>query len=370
MRKLTMKTKLFVLLGIVLATSSALAVADGLFTSPWGTGLPQMQQVPAVTSSSGEKTEPPLVITKDLNILRGHGTFYAEGGVLFKEEVYADGTLATTSQNVATGSIRLVDQSETAVLFVKDLAVPVEGLSGYKNELWILDKRTGGTRKLFDNVTQGGSISPVGDLVAIRTTDNQLVVLNYNGGVVTTIDTYGVSPIFSPQGDKIAYIKLKEAHAEPGSPDMFQGVAVYDLATGKDSLVLKTAPDGNEWMIAGWSSDGKRIYFPSVDSTWSIGVDGTMKRQETNKTTGMPHVPMFLSHLLFSTDGTIAFGEAEGLWAFSVGKSGDFLEARKVVEGTPGYSSRLDWLQKDKSVSTHLYGKATTTVYRISDLNR
>lgn len=366
MRKFSMKTKLLVLLGIALAVISAFAVAGNF---PPSSG-PSRTVLPAVMHLPNERTEPPLIITKDLNVLRGRGIFYADGGFLYKDEVYTDGSLATTSQNVATGSVRLVDQSEDAVLFIKDLEVPLEGLSGYKNELWLLDKRTGVTKKLLNNVTKEGSISPSGNFVVIRTTDNQLVVLNYDGVVITNINTYGVSPIFSPLGDKIAYIKLKDGRIEAGDPDMFQGVAVYNLATRKDMLILKTAPDGNEWMIAGWSSDGKRIYFPSVDSTWSVGVDGAGKRQETNKTAGAPRVPMFLSHLLFTSDGTVAFGEAEGLWAFSVGSGGDFLGERKIVEGTKGYSSRVDWLDKDKSVSAHLYGKATTTVYRISDLNR
>lgn len=375
MRNLTMKTRLIISIAVILTAISTFAVAGGLFDAPWGgTPAPSMEQAPVSTAVSkpNEKSEPPLIFTKDINVLRGKGSFYSEGGALYKEQINADGTLATTSKNVATGAIRLIDQNEIAVLFVKDLVVPIatEGLSDYKNELWLLDKSTGATRKLFDNVTQEGSISPVGNSVVIRTTGNHIVILSYNGEVIATFSNYGVSPTFSPRGDKIAYIRLKEAHPEPGTPDMFQGVAVYDVATGTDSLILKTTPDGNEWMIAGWSADGKRIYFPSIDSTWSVGVDGTAKRQETNKTAGTPRVPMFLSHLLFTSDGSVAFGEAEGLWAFGVGKSGEFLDAKKVVEGTPGYSSRLDWVQKDKSVSSHLYGHATTTVYRISDLNR
>ncbi len=363
-----MKTKLLILSGITLVILSGAVVAENKFFSSQTT--PTETVFPADMYSSNEKSEPPLVITKDPNVLRGRGFFYAEGGTLYKEEVSVDGTLATTSQDIATGSIRLVDQSEDVVLFVKDLVIPTEGLNGYRNELWLLDKRTGVTKKLLDNVTQEGSVSPVAGLVVVRTTNNQLLVLTYDGGIVANINTYGVSPIFSPSGDKIAYIKLKDGRTEMGDPDMFQGVAVYDLATLEDTLVLKTAPDGNEWMIAGWSSDGKRVYFPSVDSTWSVGINGTGKRQETNKTAGAPRVPMFLSHLLFTDDGTLAFGEAEGLWAFNVGKDGDFLDARKVVEGTPGYSSRLDWLERGKSVSSRLYGKTTTMVYRISDLNR
>ena len=363
-----MKAKLLILLSVILAILSGAAVAENKFfplqTTPTETILPE------VMYPSNEKPEPPLVITKDPNVLKGRGFFYAEGGALYKKEVSVDGILATTSQNVATGSIRLVDQNEDAVLFIKDLTVPIEGLSGYKNELWLLDKRTGVVKKIFDNVIQEGSISSKNGFVVIRTTENKILLITEEGSLIGEIGIYGVSPIFSLSGDKIAYIKLKDISVEMGDPDMFQGVAVYDLATRKDALILKTAPDGNEWMIAGWSADGKRVYFPSVDSTWSVGIDGTGKRQETNKTTGAPRVPMFLSHLLFTDDGTIAFGEAEGLWAFSIGKDGEFLDARKVVEGTLGSSSRLDWLERGKSVISHLYGKTTTTVYRISDLNR
>lgn len=371
-----MKTKLLILVGITMSIVSAIAVAGNLFTSPWITELSQVQQalpgniLPADTLLSTEKIEPPLIITKDSNALIGQGYFYAENGSLYKEEINADGVLATTTKNVATGSIRLVDQSDDAVLFIKDISVPQEGLSGYKNELWLLDKRVGTIKKLLDNVTQDGSISSVAQLIVVRNTGNQLIVLTYDGISTTSTNVYGASPVFSPTGDKIAYIKLKDGHIEMGTPDMLQGIAVYDLVAGKDTLILSSAPGENEWMIAGWSADGKRIYFPSADSTWSVGIDGTEKRQETNKIAGVSRVPAYLSHLLFTSDGALAFGEAEGLWAFSLSNTGEFLSAKKVVEGTQGFSSQLHWLEKDRSVSSHLYGKVSTTVYRISDLNR
>lgn len=354
-----MKTKLLVLSGVTLAVLAAVAVAEKQISGK------QFLPVGVISPISEEKPKPPLVITKDQNVLKGKGLFYTEGGTLYKEAIALDGTLATTSQTVAAGSVNLVDQNEDIVLFIKDITVPIEGVFGYTNELWVLDKRTGTTKKIRGNVIQEGSISPSEDIFVIRTIGNQLLVLTKDGSLIIEIPSHGISPTFSPDGKKVAYIRLKDGEIEMGDDSMFQGVAMYDFVSGKDSLVFKTAPGGNEYMITGWSPDGKRIYFPSGGSTWSVAIDGTGERWET----GFP-VPNYLTHLLFTDDGTTVFGEAGGVWAFNLGKDGRFLDAKKVVEGDPNASSRIDWLEKGKSIHARLYGKSSTTVYRISDLKR
>lgn len=343
--------------------------------------LPIGTILPVVDSSGQEKPEPPLVITKDPTILKGKGFFYAENGVLHKQAINDDGTLAITSKIVATGSLSLVDQSEDLLLFTKDLAV---GSHASENELWILDKKTGETKKIRDNVVlQGqGYISPQGNLLAVTTNDDQLLVLARDGGgLVAKIGVQGTSPMFSPDGKKIAYIKLKDEKITMGDEDMLQGVAIYDQATGKDMLISKTGGQGKEYKLTGWSPDGKRIFFPSSnDAIWSVALDGTGKRQETNKGgVTSPFVPTYLSQLLFTDDGTMAFGEADGVWAFRLGKNGEFLSAKKIVEGVDGYVSMLSWLKKGESINFRTYGgvnqetgaelpKASTTVYYVSDL--
>lgn len=352
-----MKTKLFILAGI------GLAVVSGVVLAEKKTATPQpSQEIVIPGSSEREKPEQPLVITKDPTVLKGRGLFYAEGGVLHKEEIFPDGTLATTSKVVATGSIHLLDQSEHLTLFIKDITVPLEGAYGYTNELWVLDNTTGETKKIRDNVSQGGGgISPSEDTIVISTVSNKILVLSMDGSLIVELSSFGISPIFSPDGKKIAYVRLKDGPIEEGDLEMFQGVAVYDLASGKDSLVLKTAPGGNEYMITGWFRDGKRIYFPSGGSTWSVAIDGTEKRFEI----GSP-VPGYLTHLLFTDDGTMAYGEAGGVWAFHLGKDGKILDAKKVVDGDKNASSRIDWLEKGKSIHARLYGASSTTIYRIS----
>ncbi|MDO8604663.1 MAG: hypothetical protein Q7K40_04720 [bacterium] len=374
-----MKTKLLILLGITLAVLSAFAVAGNLLTPPWSAG----NVSPENTNLSDEKPEPPLVITKDLNVLKGRGLFYAENGSLHKEEISPDGTLATTSKIVATGSIRLVDQNDDAVLFVKSLS---SGEYSSNNELWLLDKITGLSQKIINRVAVGGEgrISPQGNLIAVVTYDNELLLLARDGdGLVTQIGVHGISPMFSPDGKKIAYIKLKDEKINLGDEDMFQGVAIYDLVTGEDSIASKAGTEGKEYRITGWSPDGKRIYFPSSnDAIWSVALDGNGKRQETNNGIESPFVSTYLSQLLFADDGTTAFGEADGVWAFKLGNDGEFLGAKKVVEGVDGNISMLSWLEKGKSINFRPYGgvinpatgkmfpKAFTTVYRVSDLKQ
>ena len=364
-----MKTKLAILAGVILAVLSTFAIAGNLLTSPWSSKeFPQGQQSPFDTAVH-EKSEPPLVITKDPNILKGKGFFYDMGGTLYKQSISHDGTLATTSEKVATGSIRLVDQSEGLVLFRKDIH---EGSHTSENELWVLDRVTGVTKKLIDNVINGGgsSISPQEDILTVVTNDMELLVLNPDGDIITTIGTHGLSSTFSPDGTKIAYIKLKDEKITLGDEDMFQGVAVYDLVTGKDALIFKAGTEGKEYKIVGWSPDGKRIYFPSAnDAVWSVDIDGTGKRQETNKA-GVPFVSTYLNQLLYTDDGKIVFGKANGVWMFHLGKDWEFLSARKVVEGADDNIAMLSWIEKGKSISVRYYDKSTTTVYLVSDLKR
>lgn len=340
--------------------------------------LPIGTILPVVDSSGQEKPEPPLVITKDPTILKGKGFFYVENGVLYKQAINDDGTLATRSKIVATGSLRYIEQDENTVLFTKDLFVRSEETI---NELWMLDKVTGVTKKIMDNAAPG-SISPLGDLVTVDTDDDQLLVLARDGGgLVAKVGVQGGNSMFSPDGKKIAYIKLKDEKITMGDEDMLQGVAIYDLATGKDTLISKTEGQGKEYKLTGWSPDGKRIYFPSSnDAIWSVALDGTGKRQETNKGGATsPFVPTYLSKLLFTDDGKTAFGEGDGIWAFRIGKNGEFLDSKRVVERDENLS--LSWLEKGKSLLVRSYGgvneetgaelpKASTTVYLVSDLKQ
>lgn len=355
-----MKTKLLVLSSILAVILSGMAIAGG---------MRQEQNVPDQSHSVVKDPSISSIATGDISTLKGRGFFYAEEGTLYKEAILPDGALATSSLKIATGVRAILDQDDNVVLFIKD-QLPTNESSA--NELLALDKATGAIKKVHDNVIQEGKISPLGNLIAITTSDRELLVITMDGGsIVTKIGIHGGSPLFSPDGKKIAYIKLKDGPIEMGDQGFFQGIAVYDIATGEDTLIFRSDPSGsgNEYMVTGWSPDGKRVYFPSGGSTWSVSIDGIGKRQETNKDPGAPRVPSYLNSLFFTDNGVTAFGEASGLWVFHLGKDNEFIDARKAVEGTPGFSSRLDWLKKGESIVTHFPGKASA-VHHVSDINQ
>lgn len=342
--------KLFALLGAPTVIISGIAIAGTIHREQYAPDLP-----PSVTG--------------DASIVKGPGFFYVEENTLYKEAILPGGILAPSSLLVMEAVPAILDQNDKIVIFVKNL--PTTGKDPV-NELLVLDKTTGSIKKVRGNVIQEGDISPLGNLVVVTTSDREIVVLTVDGSYAPTkFGIHGSSPMFSPDGKKIAYVKLKDGSIGMGDYGFFQGIAVYDLNTGEDTLIFKSDPSGsgNEYMITGWSPNGKRVYFPSGGSTWSVSIDGTGQRQETNKNSEAPHVPSYLSSLLFADDGTTVFGEAGGLWTFHLGKDNEFLDAKKVTEGSPGFSSRLDWLKKGESIVTHFPGKASVT-HRVPDINQ
>ncbi len=355
-----MKTKSLILLGIIIAVVSFVVVAGNK-------DVPSFEHDPASTNIFTKQSNMQLTITADMEVLMGRGFFYSDNGILYKRTYLSDGTIATVSKKVAEGAIRLVDQNKHAVLFIKDLIIPIEGLSGYKNELWYLDKKTGSVWKMFDDVSQEVDISPSGNLVVVRNTNSELLILSKEGDIVEKIGIHGGSPVFSPDESKVAYIKMsdKPISSMIGLPGIFQGVSVYDLLSKTDRLILPSSQKLGEsdWNILAWLPDGTRIYFLSEknNAVWSVAVDGSDRRQETNKTEQKDKTSIVLGHLLF-VDNNLAFGVSKGLWRFSIGNDGEFVNVKHIIKKDFTDLPRLTLVENGKSLVLR------TDVYNIYDL--
>jgi Tol biopolymer transport system component len=111
-------------------------------------------------------------------------------------------------------------------------------------------------------------ISLAGKLVLVRAVagSNVLMAVNSDGSGPVTLAVPGTRPHVSPDGRKVAYTTLAD------------GIAVLDLATGRESLLatpLSVSPK--------WSPDGRRILFWSDRSgskeLWTMNADGSEATQ-------------------------------------------------------------------------------------------
>jgi Tol biopolymer transport system component len=103
----------------------------------------------------------------------------------------------------------------------------------------------------------------------------EIAVMNLDGSGFRQLTNDGKDkflPHFSPDGTKIAYTKY--AVGEYGVPTAVMDVAVYDLATGSETVITH---DGHD-VQGTWSPDGQRLAYLNVATPteiWTIGPDGS-----------------------------------------------------------------------------------------------
>jgi Tol biopolymer transport system component len=103
----------------------------------------------------------------------------------------------------------------------------------------------------------------------------EIAMLNLDGSgfrQLTNDGKFKFLPHFSPDGAKIVYTKYSAG--QYGSPDAVYDIAVYDLASGTETVITH---DGHaQW--ATWSPDGSRIaYLTQLQggTLWTIAPDGS-----------------------------------------------------------------------------------------------
>lgn len=278
------------------------------------------------------------------------------------------------------GMVRsIIEQHSTGVLFTPDMR------HGGPGDLWLFDRTTGGSRKLSEQAV--GSFSPDGSLLSVSNDRHEHYIMTREGKVLHRIGGHGSVGKFSPDGTKVAYMRLTDdpAALAMGSPSLFQGLAIYDLVSGEDDLLLESAgdvmlPSGHlssnaDYGVLGWHPGGERIYIashrndvlPGEGAVWSVRSDGTDRRQETNKAPSEPRLTSFGHTLLWSPDGALAIGGS--VHAFWFGRDGELLEVEKLADAEPLRGS-LQWVRTGETVAflQTRTGGATWAIVRLDDI--
>ena len=103
----------------------------------------------------------------------------------------------------------------------------------------------------------------------------EVAVMNLDGSGFRQLTNDGKMkflPHFSPDGSKIVYTKYSVGTY--GSPDTVEDIAVYDVATGVETMITH---DGND-VQGTWSPTGDRIAYLNVatpTSMWIVDADGS-----------------------------------------------------------------------------------------------
>jgi Tol biopolymer transport system component len=144
----------------------------------------------------------------------------------------------------------------------------------------------------------------------------EVAVMNLDGTLreqLTNDGTFKFLPHFSPDGTRLVYTKY--AAGGYGSPDAQADVAVFDLATRKETML--TTGGGN--VQGTWSPDGTRIAYLGgtavagqgiqVNAMWVVGADGSSP-QKIAAPAGTPD-DMTWGDIAWSTENWILFSVAQ-----------------------------------------------------------
>ena len=194
------------------------------------------------------------------------------------------------------------------------------GPTGEKPSLWSISVFGGSPRQLTEN-GEAGSVSPDGAHIAfhrVDSTQQEWVMRSDGTDAVRVADdksSFLLQPKWSPEGNRIAYIKF--AFAYNGSP----GIGSIEITEWGNAHVERLLSDSQLGIALNWLPDGRLIF-----SRWNSD-----QRQDA------------------------------GLWAVSPGPSGNIATPKQVVGGH-GWISEIS-RSHDGKVVTYLRGNFVPTAY-------
>lgn len=307
-------------------------------STPEVTQVPVTPPQPPVTTDTTQKPKK-FWITSDITLLQGEGFFYVEDGVLYRTKL-KDGVAVERGQKVGEGVDLLMTQNGKLALFTHTTMSYGEG--PVKNDLWSIDKETGVARKIYQDVMYA-PISPKGNMIAVSTQDARVHLIDENGNLLNKVGVYSTSAVFSPDGEKIVYRKLPD-----NPPESFtlgdlvthaQGLAVYDINTGKETLVTHGVDDA--WPV-GFAHDGKNLYFvKDCCSLWSAD----LKNGGEPVSMLDPKTPVYVN-------------DYDAIWSS---------DGRSVISKTDGEVSLLHISPSQQSASVTMLGKGGSPRWKVQD---
>jgi dipeptidyl aminopeptidase/acylaminoacyl peptidase len=262
--------------------------------------------------------------------------------------------LRKTNPSVAADSV--LDFGMSTVLFGREQA-------GDWQSVWTLDKENGTIREIYKGVSMA-RLSPDGSRVVVTTGGNEVHLLTRDGVHIARAGVHGGSAVFSPDGQYLAYLKLSKTSAdlELGGPKRSIGIAVYDINTGDEKLILSAGH--GEYGVASWSPDGLRIYYlgerESAPGNWSAAMysirsDGSDRRLEVDPEKSS--APPFNSRTVWFPSLRLAVSEGDGVWGYLLDGESRILKSVRLSSGI-----NLQALQPGASFAFENEGKAASWV--------
>jgi len=210
-------------------------------------------------------------------------------------------------------------------------------------DLWISNVPFNETTPIAEGVIDA-QFSPDGKTIVLWNKDHQIHVVTDYGKSLEQVGVHGAAPIFSHNGQFIAYEKLADISFDEDEQSLFefaQGIAIYDLVTRQETLLTQTE-HGEDYAPIAFSSDLKRVYFNStrrgIASVWSVNTDGSDLRQITNArispTSIERKIPALSQTALWASHRLMAISSLDGeIWLFRFTVDGNLSDAKFLTWG-------------------------------------
>lgn len=300
---------------------------------------------------------------------------FVEHGTLFTSRP-GDGvgiTMRTRAKNVG----RVTDGAADHVLYIASAqGKNAEAIDG---SLWLVDIARGVSWHIARGVVSARLSPDRQSIVLWRRNDVISIVSAADGREKQRIGVHGAAPIFSHDGNLVAYMKLPDHAPERGFAPSIPGlgIAVYDLRTNRETLVTR---DGNadDFAPVGFSADFTQLYFHStrpydgdpgnhVASLWVADLvhGGIQRLTNLTPTIGEDVVPLIHPDALWSSDRSMIVSAAgeRGIWMYKLSADGMKVDARHIADG-----SEPQWLVQDRRIVFRTTSNGES-VWRLLDID-
>lgn len=285
---------------------------------------------------------------------------FVENGVLYSSP--AESSVVQDATTLGKGKILAHNPTAGKLLYVTPQNTQgTDVLTG--GNLMLVDMATLGEQLVATNVI-AASLSPDGTAMVLWNKDHEIHLTDSVGTVSGRIGMYGAAPVFSHNGRFIAYLKLADVTLDSAPQSLFehaQGIAVYDVRTGRETLVTDGGLD--DFAPVGFSLNMTKLYFNAtrpyagspqnhIASLWVVDLtSGKVERLTNTDEKAVKQgivVPTVSENALWSSDRTIVIssnGKEQGIWLFSLAPSVGTLEATHIADG-----ESPQWLVSDESI--------------------